>query len=80
LKPFEARFAVEERLYDVGIRTSDVPIRVGLFGVLKAGKIMTEQKSGTKFLSRSRLTATCCAEKIGPPTPDKTIKVRLFKD
>ena len=21
----------------------------------------------------------CCAEKIGPPTPDKTIKVRLFK-
>jgi len=49
-------------------------------GVLKAGKIMTEQKSGTKFLSRSRLTATCCAEKIGPPTSDKTIKVRLFKD
>jgi len=47
---------------------------------LKAGEIMTEQKFGTKFLSRFWLTAICCAEKIGLTTPNKTIKLRLFKD
>jgi hypothetical protein len=49
----------------------DVPIRVGLFDVLKAGKIMTKQKPGTTFLSRLWLTATCCAEKNTARHPAK---------
>jgi len=57
----------------------DVPIRVGLFGVLKAGKIMTKQKFGTKLLSRLWLTATRCAEKSSLRTPKKATKLRLFK-
>jgi hypothetical protein len=47
--------------------------------VLKAGKRMTEKIFGTELLSRLRLTEICCAEKIGPPTPEKRRKLRLFK-
>jgi len=57
----------------------DVPICVGLFGVLRAGKIMTKQKFGTKFLSRFWLTAICCAEKSDLRTPKKATALRLFK-
>jgi len=57
----------------------DVPIRVGLFDVLKAGKIMAEQKLGT-FSGRYRSTGIYCAEKISPPNIQKTNRVRLFKD
>jgi len=58
----------------------DVPICVGLFGMLRAGKIMTKQKFGTKLSSRFWLTAICCAEKIGLPTSDKRITLRLFNN
>jgi len=58
----------------------DVPIRVGLFGVLKAGKIMTKQKFGTTLLSRLWLTVTCCAEKSAIQIPKKATALRLFKD
>ncbi len=53
-------------------------MRVGLFDVLKAGKIMTKRKFGT-FLGRYRLTEICCAEKISPPDIQKRNRVRLFK-
>ena len=59
-------------------RDTDVPIRVGLFDVLKAGKIMTKQKFET-FSGRYWLTEICCAEKISPPNFQKTNCVRLFK-
>jgi hypothetical protein len=55
------------------------PDFVNLFDVLKAGKIMTEQKFEPNPLSLWWLTATCCAEKYCPPTPDKRNKLRLFK-
>jgi hypothetical protein len=58
----------------------DVPISVGLFGVLKADKIMMEQKFGLKFLSLWWLTAICCAEKSAFRTPKKAAVLRLFKD
>ena len=57
----------------------DVLIRVGLFDVLKAGKIMTKRKFGT-FLGRYRLAGIYRAEKISPPDIQKTNRVRLFKD
>jgi hypothetical protein len=60
-------------------RGTDVPIRVGLFGVLKAGKIMTKQEFET-FLGRLRLTGICCAKKISHGIHRKANRVRLFKD
>jgi hypothetical protein len=48
--------------------------------VLKAGKIMTEQKFGTKLSSRFWLRVACCAEKVSPPTPGEATALRLFKD
>jgi len=50
------------------------------FDILKAGEIMTEQKFGTKFLSRFWLKVACCAEKINSASYGKTNMVRLFKD
>jgi len=77
LKPFGILFAVER--LELLCRDTDVPIGVGLFDVLKAGKIMTEQKFGTQILSLWRLTTICCAEKISQPIPDKATTLRLFK-
>jgi len=57
----------------------DVPIRVGLFDVLKEGGIMMKQKFGT-LLGRCWLRGICCAKEISPPDPQKTNRVRLFKD
>jgi len=50
------------------------------FDILKAGKLMTEQKFGTKLSSRYWLRVACCAEKVTPPTPNKATSLRLFKD
>lgn len=74
---FSVRFAVEQ--LELLCRGTDVPIRVGLFGVLKAGKIMTKQKFET-FLCRLRLTVIHCAEKSPLRTPKKATELRLFKD
>jgi hypothetical protein len=49
------------------------------FWWLKAGKIMMEQKFGTKILSLWWLTAICCAEKSALRTPKKAAALRLFK-
>jgi len=46
---------------------------------LKAGKIVTEHKFGTKFLSYFWLMPTCFAEKITPLTTDKATALRLFR-
>ncbi len=51
-------------------RDTDVPICVGLFDVLKAGKIMTKRKFGT-FLSRRWLIGICCAKKKQPAQDSK---------
>jgi len=77
LKLLEARFVVEQ--LEFWCRDTDVPIRVGLFDVLKAGEIMMKQKLET-FLSRYRLTGIYCAEKNSPPKIRKANRVRLFKD
>lgn len=73
---FSVRFAVEQ--LELLCRGTDVPIRVGLFGVLKAGKIMTELKFET-FLGRLWLPVIRCAEKISQTGHQKTTRVRLFK-
>jgi len=46
---------------------------------LKAGKIMTKQKFGTKPLSRLWLRVVCCAEKSPLQTSKKATALRLFK-
>jgi hypothetical protein len=77
LKLLEARFVVDE--WSLWCRDTDVPIRVGLFDVSKAGKVMTKRKFGT-FLGRRRwLTEIFCAEKTGPAIHRKANCVRLFK-
>ena len=74
---FTVRFAVDERVDDIGIWMSRFVLA---FDMLKAGKVMTERQFGTKLSSPFWLTAARCAEKITPPTPDKTTTLRLFKD
>jgi len=64
------------KVFDVGIRKSRFVLT---FDILKAGEIMTEQKFGTKFLSRFWLKVACCAEKINSASYGKTNMVRLFK-